>query len=48
MQEKIKKDETVKQNPNAVLNEKVPHIRSDVGVGIMKHNNGKIEKRKFN
>jgi hypothetical protein len=43
MDKKIQKDEK-KAN---VMEEKVVSVKSDAGVGIMKHSDGRIEKRKF-
>jgi hypothetical protein len=48
MQKQEGNQASVKPKPNVVLKEDVPHIKSDAGIGIMKHSDGRVEKRKFN
>lgn len=47
MQNQIQKQQAKPKKQKSVLRETVHHVRSDTCIGVMKHKDGTIEKRKF-
>ncbi|MDO8640269.1 MAG: hypothetical protein Q7R33_01895 [Nitrosarchaeum sp.] len=45
--QQIKKNERPQRGSSNVLKENVKKVKAEAGVGIMKHADGTIEKRKF-